>query len=62
MNNNKEDQAKALEQLRQQQLNLCDTCACECIAECGATLIEWGCGFGNDNVISCDGYEREEVR
>jgi hypothetical protein len=35
--------------------NLCDTCGA-CFADCDAVEIEFGEGFGNDNVIKCDAY------
>ena len=35
--------------------NLCDYCDYN-IPECGAENIEFGNGFGNDNVVTCDSF------
>jgi hypothetical protein len=45
---------------RDTKVNLCDTCVCggyspECPDE-----VEFGDGYGNDNIISCVGYEEEK--
>ena len=38
-------------------INLCDTCEAGGYSpECGGEAIEFGDGFGNDNIIACDGY------
>lgn len=39
-------------------LHLCDSCT-KLYPECDATAdgIEFGCGFGNDNIIGCTAYE-----
>lgn len=35
--------------------NLCDSCSKRgAIPMCDETVIEWGNGLGNDNVIACD--------
>ena len=35
--------------------NLCDTCP-KCFAECRRTVLGFGDGVGDDNVIKCSGY------
>ena len=35
--------------------NLCDTCPL-CFATCRQTILEFGNGTGDDNVISCSSY------
>jgi len=41
--------------------NICDTCR-YCIADCKAENIIYGDGIGNNNVIACDGYIRDETQ
>ena len=41
-------------------LHLCSSCV-QHFAECLPELIEFGNGFGDDNVIDCSGYIRKKV-
>jgi hypothetical protein len=45
--------------MRDTKVNLCDTCI-HTIPTCLNDNIKFGDGLGNDNVIECDGYERED--
>lgn len=39
-------------------IHLCDTCIYQ-VPECEPDKIEYGDGFGNDNIIECSQYEKE---
>ena len=39
--------------------HLCDTCELT-YPECSSTIVEFGDGVGNDNIIKCNCYTEEE--
>lgn len=41
-------------------LHLCESCT-KRYPDCNSDYIEFGCGFGNDNVIGCDAYTNRWV-
>lgn len=41
--------------------HLCDSCICGGYSpECPSENLEFGDGYGNDNIIRCDGFAQEQ--
>lgn len=40
--------------------HLCDSCLVNNVPECMSDDTEFGDGFGNDNIIQCENYEKKD--
>lgn len=51
-----EPAVKAIEEIVMKTVNLCDTCTKE-VPTCNGKVIQWGNGFGKDNIVRCQTYK-----
>lgn len=45
--------------MKETKIHLCDSCK-KTFPECEPVESEFGDGYGNDNVIECSGYEKDD--